>query len=192
MLSGIKPYLPCALPFTAAVVGAVMACFGLSTVMTAMSSDRWPSTMGTIVASSVHRVRDSSRERKRKFYQAEVRYEFTVNGITFSGDCVSFGNRSAAISPFKEQLEDRFRRGKAVSVSYNPRNPKQCVLQPGLQWESFSWLVGGCVLLFTGGREAISLALATKRLNCRQESSPEPPNVTPKPPLPPDSLPSAR
>ena len=187
MSSSMKQYAPCVPGFIAAVVGAVVTCLGLSSLLNATSSYHWRSTEGKIVRCSVELMPREPREprgSRTRRYHAEILYEFTVNGVTIFGDCFSLNDHHSGSSTDKEGLEHQFRVGRTVTVYYQPEDPQECVLQQGLNWPGLYWLGFGVMFLFNGVREAVPLAVKIRRQKSLQTSSPSPPTDTPPPPLP--------
>ena len=78
---------------------------------------------------------------KRK---AKLRYEYSVNGQSYSSSRYSFGKSHLSA----DRLIARYPLGKEVSVFYNQDKPKQGVLVPGVKGSSIAAnAVGGIVLL---------------------------------------------
>ena len=88
--------------------------------------DSWSQTRGTITQSRLESSLPGSQPRKGAIFA----YEYEVDGQTYRSDRYSFGSvggdRTVGIK--------RFRRGDAVIVHYDPRDPSVAVLekrQPG-------------------------------------------------------------
>ena len=118
---------------------------------------RWPQVAGKIVASTTQAravktfdddLADQQSEEQRNF--ANVVYEYVVGGQTLTNNRVSIGE-DLGDSEVAEQVA-RYPVGKAVTVYYNPRNPKEAVLErdvPTKLWRyAVAMVVGGVVLIF--------------------------------------------
>jgi len=90
----------------------------------------WPTTEALIKDS--HIVEDPGRNAMGNINLANVvvvKYEFTVDGKTYKGDRVSFG-RPAFDYVNASNVVDQFKKGKRVTVYYNPEDPADAVLAP--------------------------------------------------------------
>jgi hypothetical protein len=151
-------------PLIFIVVGASLVIFGIRDIFRAKASDSWPATTGTVIKSSVESYQSSSGSKRNAggstMYHADISYEFTVEGRTFNGKRVSYGDYNSSNQSHAQGIVDHYPKGKAVSVHYMSGNPDECLLQPGL--EAMSWLkpVIGLVFLAAGILMAIFLPKA--------------------------------
>ncbi len=97
----------------------------------------WPSTPGKVVISAAEvrdiKVLDSERESGHRFEQrnfANIVYEYSVSGQTLSNNRVSIGEDLGNFQ-VAETLA-RYSVGAAVTVYYNPRHPREAVLERDL------------------------------------------------------------
>jgi Protein of unknown function (DUF3592) len=132
--------------------GCVLGVIAYRAIAEAKQSLDWPTVPGRVVRSgvdvSVHRDRthDSDRRhRETRSYSAAIEYEFEVDGTVWRGTRIAvmsdqFGSRSWA-----EATTKRFPVGTEVTVSFNPPNPEQCVLEPG-RWGGAGFLLIPAVL----------------------------------------------
>lgn len=101
----------------------------------------WSSAPGTIKSSDVV----SYRTKGGPQFKAQVTYGYAVNGRSYSGDQIRFGNYAGA-RVTADADADKYRPGTHVQVRYDPRDPKKSVLEPGVKGLS----VAGLVLASTG------------------------------------------
>jgi hypothetical protein len=96
-------------------------------------SRSWPSTSGRIISS---RMMSGPPDAE----WSDVEYEYRVDGRRYTSDRVSFGgplHLSVNVGPEEvccESAEDIVRRhpaGRTVRVHYDPKDPREAVLQPG-------------------------------------------------------------
>ncbi|OHB21367.1 MAG: hypothetical protein A3J67_03435 [Parcubacteria group bacterium RIFCSPHIGHO2_02_FULL_48_10b] len=122
--------------------GAVGYFFGLPMAQNAMKSKNWPSAEGTVTVSrlSTHTGSDSTT------YGADIAYDYTVEGVLYTGSKVTFGDYSSSDPSHAREVVNRYSEGKSVIVYYNPDDPKTSVLEPGANWSSF--MVAGIGGLF--------------------------------------------
>ena len=134
-------------PFIFVVVGAIAALFGIHGIIKAKASVDWPSSPGRIVSSTVesHRSTGDSGPRSTT-YHAEISYEFSIEGTTFNGNRVAYGDYGSNYPSHARRIANRYPKGKSVTVYYMPENPKECLLEPGLKAQA--WILPGLGLIF--------------------------------------------
>ena len=152
------------------IFGIAVFCFGCRDLLRASQSRTWPTAQGIIQESSVEYQWDTSvNSGSRGFYHAKIMYDFTVDTKTLSGNKVAFGDYDLSYSSRARKIVNRYPKGKAVTVYYDPQNPQVCILEPGVKEQAF--LVPGLGLIFVAGG-GIILFFIRKRL--RNSSAAEP------------------
>ena len=100
-------------------------------------STSWPKARGEVFNSEIVKDMSSKGAGVTGTYILEARYRYTVNNRIYEGQKVSF---SLFDTRFSSQLDaEQFVRiklypGRKIYVHYNPANPKESVLFPGLCW----------------------------------------------------------
>ncbi len=164
MSPGTKFFFSKIFPFIFVVVGASVAFFGIRGLIRAKDSVDWPSTQGTVVESSVERQRSSgSKGRSSTTYHAEILYEFTVEGTTFNGDRVAYGDFGSSNPSHARSIVNRYPQGKNVSVYYMLGSPEECLLEPGLKGQSLFLPGFGIVFFVAGSLMAVFLPRAIRK-----------------------------
>jgi hypothetical protein len=131
------------------VFGIFIMIAGIRNRKKAEESTSWPSVQGTIIKAWVetqeHEDDDGS---KTITHFPRWEYEFAVSGNTYTGGNISFGGTggSSRESEAWEALE-QYSLNSQVQVFYNPSNPEEAVLVPGIQGTMGSIIFGG-VLTF--------------------------------------------
>lgn len=130
-----------------AAVCLVLACWACGEAVNGTSCSNWPLAQGTVTASSLKKV-----ERKwGESYDAEIRYEYQVNGKTYSGDRVQFGSsafQDAAATVAKYPLNAK------IEVRYEKANPAASALEPGFnQLPVLASLLGAILIICLGFKE---------------------------------------
>lgn len=122
----------------------------------AVASAAWPVTDGRINRSELERFKD----RGKTMYTADVVYEYALDGKTFRGDRVWFGDsaRSSDQGVWRRAVE-RYPKGKVVQVHYDPADPAECVLEPGATWSGSIVYLIGLGFLAIGGLILLSALL---------------------------------
>ena len=128
------------------IVGAALTIFlGIPMMMSAFESSGWPLAEGVITVSEFTTNRD--RDNGSVTYGASIAYDYKVNGTSYTGSNVHFGQYGTSDPSYGRGIVNRYPMGKQVRVYYDPDEPSTSVLEPGAGWSSF--MVGGIGALFT-------------------------------------------
>lgn len=121
----------------------------------------WPRVAGVVRASGVERTEATGTKRRGSLW-ATVRYEYVVDGQTYEGDRVAYGDYGSILRSHAEDIVARYPVGAAVTVSYMPNSPEESLLEPGIRLQSFLIPLFGAALLALGitGLVAAPKALA--------------------------------
>jgi hypothetical protein len=93
-----------------------------------VASSWWPTTQARVTASEVN----TGVSNIGRWFQPDVTYEYQVNGNVYRSSQVRY-----LMPPFYHQedahdIQADFPQGAQVTAAYNPRNPAQSVLEPGI------------------------------------------------------------
>ena len=146
------------LPFM--IAGGLILYFGSRNLQRAKDSSDWPTAQGVVQRSSVE-YHDS--DEGGGTYHAEVMYEFTVDGATFSGNCVAFGDYGSSNPSHARRIVNKYPKGTAVNVYYMRENPEVCVLEPGLKGQTWFLPAFGLVFFVVGSLIAMFLPRALRK-----------------------------
>lgn len=123
--------------------GVVSAYYGWA-VARGLVARAWSVVSGEITQSEVK----VSPSRIGSYYTPRVSYQYRVNGVTYSGWRLVFGDASLKREASARRRAESFQVGNQVKVYYNPREPSQSVLEPGVGfWTLFPALMGGLVFV---------------------------------------------
>lgn len=124
--------------------GVVFLLFGLiffsmtiSTVNKGKESENWYETTGVITSSKleIEEETDYDPETDHPYtyytYTPKIEYNYTVNGVNYSGNKISFEIVSATNYDWAQNKVNLYYKGKNVTVYYNPENPSESVLEKG-------------------------------------------------------------
>ena len=128
-----------------AALGGVFVFSGVRNMRRASQSMKWPSVPGTITSSQLV----TGGTIRSRWYKAHVTYTFSVNGQTYTGDKVVFGDARSGNQPQEQAVVSRYTAGAPVEVFYDPLQPQQAVLQRKTRG-SISYLIAGVFLIFMG------------------------------------------
>jgi hypothetical protein len=122
-------------------IGSAGVYFAMQMYKKAQDTLSWPSALGEVTHADVH----SHHHKKRTSYEAEVEYSYTVNGMQYISKKIAvmtansnYGNAQAVVAKYPRQSR--------VTVYYDPANPADAVLEPGLS--SGIYVVFGVSVLF--------------------------------------------
>ncbi len=102
----------------------------------AVVSKKWPTTIGTVVSSDVKRP--SGKNTK---YEAVVKYSYRVDTTEFLSDNLKM-LAARGTSEWAKEKVSKFPVSSELRVFYNPKKPKDSVIEPGLQKDNFIYLFG--------------------------------------------------
>jgi hypothetical protein len=110
-------------------------------------SASWSVTPGVITVSRVtSHTQYDTQDRVGYRYVPDVQYTYTIKGQTYTGDRVSFAILGTS-QAHANAIVDRFMPGAEVSVHYNPRNPREAVLEVTQSGARFGFLLTSGILL---------------------------------------------
>ncbi|MEJ2157426.1 MAG: DUF3592 domain-containing protein [Desulfobacteraceae bacterium] len=139
-----------------AVIGAcIFIATGLNTYRMLVCND-WPVTDGVITRSELKR--GLMREGALKF-QLHLAYQYRVDGQTYSGKRICFGDPSGRREDINALLST-YPKGRKIQVYYFPNNPKVATLETDVSWKGSKFLIGGLLMIgigLTGIRQRWSL-----------------------------------
>ena len=125
--------------FTA--IGVIMLTSGLVRLWHGHVSQQWPVTSGRILYSkessetTTTEVRDESahtvRREAQQVYQANLVYEYEVNGHKHYNNQRRFGELAGGGSERADTIAERYPTGAKVTVAYFPADPDLAVLETG-------------------------------------------------------------
>jgi hypothetical protein len=114
----------------------------------ALKSRRWPQVEGTIVVSDLERSRDID---SGYMYRPEISYRYTVADEDFVGSRARFGDAlSLSWSAPAVRIVQRYKVNSRVRVRYDPDNPHESVLEPGMNGMVIFGAVAGALTLVVG------------------------------------------
>jgi hypothetical protein len=139
-LGGCFDTLSVALIFLA--IGAGLSFWGWNILNNAKASISWPTAQGEIIKSQVTHRSNSDGDS----YSPEVTYTYPVNSRSYKSYTIKFGENSYDSKRRAEEIAASYQVGNNVTVYYDPKNPGNSVLEPGVS--SGSYIVLGIGLLF--------------------------------------------
>ena len=111
-------------------------------------SRRWPTTRGTVLTSLLENVDDGEGGIDYRFH---VVYRYVVEGRNLTAKRWRYGNpRTSEFSMAAHDAARRYREGATVNVYYDPDDPTEAVLEPGVGWHVLAQFALGGLFLLAG------------------------------------------
>jgi hypothetical protein len=136
------------LPLAAAllIMGLVVFVMSLFSMQTAFASAEWSSTTATITAADLV----ERRVRRRLVYEARLKYDYTVDGKSYTGTRVSISGATGT-SLTGEQVVAKYPVGSKPTCYYDPSSPADSVLEKGTNAYTFVIPLLGLGIAICGG-----------------------------------------
>jgi len=113
------------------LLGCILLGVGVHNIRGAEESKSWPTVEGEITTAEVLDKRKPGE--RHSTYKARIEYQYSVEGVAHSGDRVSFaGDVSSSNRGAASELTARYREGSKVAIYYDPEDPSDSVLEPGM------------------------------------------------------------
>jgi hypothetical protein len=105
-------------------IGATLYVTQFRQGLRAQASRQWPTSSGTITASTLEKSLDSKRR-----YRAAVRYRYRVGGKDYESNRVFWGGNEGREKSMASVV-GFYPAGRKVKVFYDPQNPAEAVIDP--------------------------------------------------------------
>ncbi len=115
------------------LIGLAIFLWGYSIVNTSIASTKWPSVTGAITNSWVNPTTSCGRYGCHSDFNAEVNYQYTVNGTQYTGSRVSLLGYSSPTDEGAVEYLAAYPVGGQVKVYYDPSGPGSSLLITGFQ-----------------------------------------------------------
>ncbi len=150
-----------------ALIGLILIVKESNTLVDVSEKKQWTQTTGKILASEM---------RGKKAYIPFVKYEYELNGKTYTAETELYSPQWGGKLLRKQTSESilaMFKPESAITVYVNPKNPADSVLEVLLGWDLFIrlgvgmllWLVSSTVLFFGAFKHVFHGATLTPRQN---------------------------
>lgn len=132
-----------------ASLAVLLLGFGAWRYSETSATNSWPSVQGTIDSSTITTIQGGRRNNSppKNTYRVDFTYEYRVGAAAHSGSHSGLVHLTQGSA---EQELARRRVGQAIKVHYNPRDPAESVLTPGVTISVWLTLLAGlCFLALT-------------------------------------------
>ena len=83
-------------------------------------------------------------------YSADIRYRYTVNDQSYQGFDVTLSDGSSSRAGRARGIVNDYPVGQNVTVYYDPELPERAVLEPGVSWMVYGFLLMGGLMVLLG------------------------------------------
>jgi len=136
--------------------------FSAFNIIKGFETESWSQTSATILSSEIGYSTSHSRHGgSSTTYGAKITYQYSVNGVSYTSNTISYGYAYSSDHDAASQLVDNYPVGKIVTIYYNPDNPSEAVLISGI--DSSTWIFFSFGLFFSIIGIAIVIYYSTKR-----------------------------
>lgn len=104
-------------------------------VAKALQAKRWPTVQGTVLSAEVKRGQSSKGSSK---YIPMIRFSYEVDNAQYLSDQYS-STTARGSSMWAKEVISQYPAYSKVTVHYNPENPEESILKPGLQSDDY-WM----------------------------------------------------
>ena len=102
-----------------------------------IKSKSWPNVFGRITQSQVSKVKRSQTGSILDHYRVVIQYEYVIDDMAYKSQTLSVPdqtwqtlNRGLRSKQVAKQLQSKYPVNQSVKVYFNPRNPRQAILEP--------------------------------------------------------------
>jgi hypothetical protein len=145
------------------IIGCGVLVIGILNVIKGSESASWPTARGEVLVSEVQSRMESTESsrgtgsrRKRttsttRVYWAELKYSYSVDGASFEGERVDYGMESRSSKRTRaDEIVALYPVGEEALVYYDPTDPSEAVLEPGVAGSAIAFPLIGAVLALIG------------------------------------------
>lgn len=142
VLQTLLLFFPCVL------IGLILIVLSINLLWKSQQVNQWQETTGTILTSE---LKEYIKKPSDKAYQLKVSYEYIVKGKQYLSRRIFFGDTLRASSRLVAEAQRiKYQPGTTVTVYYNPKKPKEALLQPGIDSIIYWTLAFGSIFLVFG------------------------------------------
>lgn len=125
-MNGLSNFLWIGLQLMRITLTLMLAGWARNESTQGFSSDKWPTLQGTVQSTTIKKVMTKNGTTRD---EAEIRYQYSVDGRTYTSNRIQFGGE---IFRNPSELLGQYKRGKQISIHYNPTNPSISCLETGV------------------------------------------------------------
>jgi hypothetical protein len=144
------------------VMGSCFVFVGVSTgiffcyrIFQGTTSTRWPFVIGELESNELKEVIYRGREAgggadEASAWVVNYKYRYTVANRKYDGSRVTYSDGINKTMRALRKLQEKYKGKSQMQVYYNPKNPKQSVLVPGLSIFNLTPLITSTLFILAG------------------------------------------
>jgi hypothetical protein len=132
------------------VVGLVILALSTIATLKSISSKEWLTTGGKIIHSTIYNYRETNEANST--YRPDIAFEYGVDGEKFISDRLYYGVKIMSSGNWAKsrKLIEKYPVDKEIIVFYNPNNPKEAVIEPGIHLDLGALFISSICLVALG------------------------------------------
>ena len=136
------------------LVGIGLSAFLVLKISKALSSTKWPSVIGQLDSADlklvVYRGRDGGSADEASALVVDFSYKYSVEGRDYDGKRVTYSDAINKTVGSLKRLQERYLGKNQIQVYYDPNQPGESVLIPGINIFNFTPLITSCLFILVG------------------------------------------
>jgi hypothetical protein len=137
------------------LVGVATGAFFVYRIFQGFTSNRWPFAIGELESSELKEVIYKGKDAGggvdlASAWVVNFRYSYSVSDGKYEGSRVTYSDGINKTTGALKKLQQKYQGKSLIQVYYNPENPRQCVLVPGLGIFNFTPLITSGLFILAG------------------------------------------
>ena len=137
------------------VVGVSSGAFFCYRIFQGSTSTRWPFVIGELESNDLKEVIYKGRDAgggadEASAWVVNFKYSYTVANKKYDRSRVTYSDGINKTMRALRKLQDKYQGQSQIQVYYNPKNPNQSVLVPGLSIFNFTPLITSALFILAG------------------------------------------
>lgn len=137
------------------LVGVATGSFFVRRIYQGITSSKWPFVIGELESTDLREVIFTGRDPgggvdSASAWVVNFRYSYFVSDRKFDGSRVTYSDGINKTSRALHKLQEKYQGKSLIQVYYDPNNPKQSVLVPGLSIFNFTPLITSVLFILAG------------------------------------------
>jgi len=137
------------------LVGVATGVFFVYRIYQGITSSSWPFVIGELESTDLKEVIFNGRDvdggvDSASAWVVNFRYSYSVADRKYGGSRVTYSDGINKTSRALHKLQEKYQGKSLIQVHYNPDNPRQSVLVPGLSIFNFTPLITSALFILAG------------------------------------------
>jgi len=137
-------------PYGFVLVGGILLILGINLIRKGIQSKTRPKVEGTIRRSEVDVHYSVDEDGPSRDFSADIYYEYSVEGKDYGGATIKTGYSEVKGKGNSQRAVDEYPEGSTVDVYYDPENPQDAVLEPGIPLKTIVFMILGPLFILIG------------------------------------------